>query len=126
MASLGQDEGIPCGALERRVVVKCHREIVMKLNRIFGVVVAAGLLATTAVMAQDAQQGPQAVKPRPRYGEFVSGPSTTDAQGVSVAKPNPISREEDEGVLGGIGTTPGPLTDDSNVPDSAKPSDTEE
>ena len=83
------------------------------------------MLATTAVMAQDAQQDAQAVK-RPRYGEFVSGPSTTDAQGVSVAKPNPISREEDEGVLGGIGTTPGPLTDDSNVPDSAKPSDTEE
>ena len=93
----------------------------MKSNKIFGVMVAAGLLATTAVMAQDEQ----AEKPRPRYGEFVSGPSTTDAQGVSVAKPNPISREEDEGVLGGIGTAPGELTDDSNVPGSRK-SDSEQ
>jgi hypothetical protein len=98
----------------------------MKSNRIFAVIVAAGALATsTAAMAQD-KQDEQAVQPAPRYGQFVSGPATTDAQGVSVAKPNPISREEDEGVLGGIDTTPGPLTDDSNLPDSLKSSDAEQ
>jgi hypothetical protein len=96
--------------------------MVMKSNRIFGVVVAAGLLATTAVMAQDEQ----ATKPRTQYGDFVSGPATTDAQGVPVAKPNPISREEDEGVLGGIDTTPGELTDKSNAVDAPKSSDTEQ
>jgi hypothetical protein len=98
----------------------------MKSNRIFAVIVAAGALATsTAAMAQN-EQDEQAVQPAPRYGQYVSGPATTDAHGVPVAKPNPISREEDEGVLGGIDTTPAPLVDDSNVPDSMKSSDAEQ
>lgn len=93
----------------------------MKLTKVFGVIIAAGLMATGAAMAQDAQatsgasdaQAP-ARPPAPRYGQWVGGPATTDADGIPVAKPNPISREEADGVLGGIGFAPGELTDDSN------------
>jgi hypothetical protein len=102
----------------------------MKSHKIFGVIVAAGLIATTAVRAQDnnaasgmndtaASPKPQAQ--RPRYGQWVNGPATTDADGIPVAKPNPISREEDNGGLGGIDLIPGPLTDESNSSSSSQP-----
>jgi hypothetical protein len=107
--------------------------MVMKSSRIFGVVVAVGLLATTAVRAQDSDAakevgGAKAATNKskapkravmPPYGAYVDGPATTDAQGVPVAKPNPLSREEEEGALGGMGDVPGELTDDSNVSDAA-------
>jgi hypothetical protein len=32
-----------------------------------------------------------------------------------VAKPNPLSEEKKQGELGGIGNTPGELTDESNA-----------
>jgi hypothetical protein len=92
----------------------------MKSSRVFGVIVAAGLMATSAVMAQEsnAANAPSSTKPearRPRYGQYVAGPATPDADGIPVAKPNPISRQEDEGVFGGIGYAPGELTDKANA-----------
>jgi hypothetical protein len=101
----------------------------MKSHKIFGVIVAAGLIATTAVRAQDnnAASGtndtaaPKPQAQRPRYGQWVNGPATTDADGIPVAKPNPISREEDNGGLGGIDLIPGPLTDESNSSSSSQP-----
>lgn len=102
----------------------------MKSHRLFGVIVAAGLAATTAVRAQDnnaasgasdSTASPKAQAQRPRYGQWVNGPATTDADGIPVAKPNPISREEDNGGLGGIDLIPGPLTDESNSPSSSQP-----
>jgi hypothetical protein len=114
----------------------------MKLSsRVFGVIVAAGSLAAAGVRAQDADAGSAASgakaskkskaskrgaktqqQPTP-YGEVVDGPATTDAQGIPVAKPNPISEEKKEGELGGIGNTPGELTDDSNASGGTKSSD---
>jgi hypothetical protein len=125
------------------VVVKDHKENVMRLRRVFGVIVAVGSLAATAVVAQDggtasgASDAKASTKSKARkraaksrqptkYGDVVNGPATTDAQGVPVAKPNPLSREQEEGVLGGIGTIPGELTDDSNVSGAAKSSDTKQ
>jgi len=115
----------------------------MKLSsRVFGAIVAAGSLAAMQVRAQDAdagssESGAQAPaksskakkgsqksqrQPTP-YGEVVNGPATTDAEGIPVAKPNPLSEEKKEGQLGGIGNTPGELTDDSNSSDAAKSPD---
>jgi hypothetical protein len=92
----------------------------------------AGWLAAAGVRAQDAEAGSAASgsevstksKARKRsansqqqptpYGEVVNGPATPDAQGVPVANPNPLSEEKEQGELGGIGTAPGELLDDSN------------
>src|SRR5260370_42027020 len=106
-----------------------HREMVMKSSRIFGVVVAVGLLATTAVRAQDSDAakevgGAKAATNKskapkravmPPYGAYVDGPATTHAQGVPVAKTTPLSREEATRALAGVCDVPGDLTDDSNV-----------
>jgi hypothetical protein len=101
-------------------------------SRVFGVIAVAGWLAAAGVRAQDAEAGSAASgsevstksKARKRsansqqqstpYGEVVNGPATPDAQGVPVANPNPLSEEKEQGELGGIGTTPGELVDDSN------------
>ena len=115
----------------------------MKLsNRVFGVIVAAGSLAAMGVRAQDADAGSAASgakapaksskagkrsaksqrQPTP-YGDVVNGPATTDAAGVPVAKPNPLSEEKKEGELGGIGNTPGELSNESNSSSAAKSPD---
>jgi hypothetical protein len=124
----------------------------MKSSRVFGLIVAVASLPTTAVFAQEeatwcaagleqtmevvggasgakastkkSKAPKRAMKARQAtpYGAVVHGPATTDAQRIPVAKPNPISREKKEGVLGGTGTVPGELIDDSNVSDSAKSS----
>jgi hypothetical protein len=64
-----------------------------------GTMIAAGSLAATAVRAQDSAAGTgasatgQSVQSEPPpYGAYVEGPATTDADGVPVAKPNPMSR----------------------------------
>ena len=105
----------------------------MKLSRVFGVLVVAGSLTAAGVHAQESDAGSAASETKPStkskarkrgaksqqrptpYGEVVNGPATTDAQGVPVARPNPISREKKEGELGGVGNVPGELTDDSNA-----------
>ena len=105
----------------------------MKLSRVFAVIVAAGSLAAASVRAQDTSSAdassgatsstqPKArkgsdksqAKPTP-YGEVVNGPSTTGADGIPVANPNPLSVEKRRGELGGIEETPGELTDESNA-----------
>ena len=60
--------------------------------------VAAGSLAATAVQAQESDAGTgdtateqSAESQSPAYGAYVSGPATIDADGVPVAKPNPMS-----------------------------------
>jgi hypothetical protein len=115
----------------------------MKLSsRVFGVIVAAGSLAAMEVRAQEADAGSsesgakapaksskaqkrsQKSQPQPTpYGDVVNGPATTDAEGIPVAKPNPLSEEKKEGDLGGIGNTPGELTNESNSSDAAKSPD---
>jgi hypothetical protein len=70
------------------------------MKRMFiGAMVAAGSLAATAVRAQETDAGTaatatgQSAQPvRPAYGAYVVGDATTDADGVPVAKPNPMSR----------------------------------
>jgi len=66
---------------------------------IVATMLAAGSLGTTAAQAQESDAGTgatstgQVAQPkRPRYGAYVNGPSTIDANGVPVAKPNPMSR----------------------------------
>ena len=64
-----------------------------------GTMIAAGSLAATAVRAQDNNAGTGATatgqsqqSDPPPYGAYVKGPATIDADGVPVAKPNPMSR----------------------------------
>jgi len=64
-----------------------------------GTMIAVGSLAATAVRAQDSNAGTAATatgqsaqSDPPPYGAYVKGPATTDADGVPVAKPNPMSR----------------------------------
>ncbi len=117
----------------------------MKLsNRVFGVIVAAGSLAGAGARAQDAEAGSAAngaavstkskarkrsaksqQKPIP-YGAVVDGPATPDADGVPVARPNPLSEEKKLGELGGIGDTPGELTDETNASAGARSSSQEQ
>jgi len=57
-----------------------------------------GSLAATAVRAQESDAGAGATatgqnaqSDLPAYGAYVAGPATRDADGVPVAKPNPMS-----------------------------------
>ena len=70
---------------------------------IVGTMVAVGSLAATAVRAQESDAGmgatvtSQSAQPdSPAYGAYVSGPATVDADGIPVAKPNPMSQFMDE------------------------------
>ena len=70
----------------------------MKRTMILGVMVAIGSLAATPARAQDdtAGTGPttmekQTATSEPAYGSVVDEPATVDANGVPVAKPNPLS-----------------------------------
>jgi len=84
---------------------------------IVGTMVAVGSLAATAVRAQESDAGSGAIATEqsaqsqpPAYGAYVSGPSTIDADGVPVAKPNPMSEFLDEAK--GDPPTGMPLVDD--------------
>ena len=79
------------------VALKSERENKMRWM-IVGTMVAAGSLSATAVRAQESNAGSGAIATEhsaqsqpPAYGAYVSGPSTIDADGVPVAKPNPMS-----------------------------------
>jgi hypothetical protein len=71
----------------------------MKRNMIFGMMLAAGLLRATAVMAQDNQaandaaatQEQAATTDNTTQANNYKDPSTVDADGDEVAKPNPMS-----------------------------------
>jgi len=69
----------------------------MEWKMFMAVIVAAGSLAATAARAQDnaAATGATATEGQTTtadpYGTEVDGPATTDAEGVPVAKPNPMS-----------------------------------
>jgi len=74
--------------------------------KIIGTMLAAGSLAATAVRAQETDTGTaaaptgQSAQPAmpPPYGAYVDGDATPDADGVPVAKPNPISNFLDHAV----------------------------
>jgi len=66
---------------------------------IVGTMVAVGSLTATAVRAQESDAGTGATatgqivqSDSPAYGAYVDGPATVDADGIPVAKPNPMSR----------------------------------
>jgi hypothetical protein len=82
----------------------------MRWNLMLGTMIAVGALATTEVRAQEnaAGNGSTAAAAQQKdaagnaasdtsgdnYGAYVDGPATVDADGVPVAKPNPMSRFE--------------------------------
>src|SRR5260370_38789661 len=102
-----------------------HREMVMKSSRIFGVVVAVGLLATTAVRAPDNDAakevgGAKAATNKskapkravmPPYRPYADGPATTDPPGVPEAKPHPPPPREEDGAPHPEGDVPGQLAE---------------
>jgi hypothetical protein len=77
----------------------------MRWNVMLGTIVAIGTLAATQARAQQSAAGSEATAtpgqqddaaadaPKP-YGAYVAGPSTPDANGVLVAKPNPMAHFE--------------------------------
>jgi hypothetical protein len=70
----------------------------MRWNMILGMIVAVGSLASTEARAQETTQPTESKAPEQNatsphgYGMYVDGPATTDADGVPVAKPNPMSK----------------------------------
>jgi len=71
----------------------------MKWNMVFAMMIAMGSLTATAARAQDnaaasgatATEGQTATSKSDAYGTIVDEPATVDADGVPVAKPNPMS-----------------------------------
>ncbi len=77
----------------------------MKWNMVFAMIVAVGSLTATAVGAQEnaaasgatakegqtANEGQTAKSDSVPYGMYADEPATPDADGVPVAKPNPMS-----------------------------------
>ena len=71
----------------------------MKWNMVFGMMAAVGSLTATAARAQEnaagdgatATEGKTATSDPADYGRVVEEPATVDADGVPVAKPNPMS-----------------------------------
>ena len=71
----------------------------MKWNMVFAMMIAMGSLTATAARAQDnaaasgatATEGQTATSKSDAYGTVVDEPATVDADGVPVAKPNPMS-----------------------------------
>ena len=93
-------------------------------SMIVGTMIAAASLAATAARAQESDDGTkatateQSAQPqRPPYGAYFNGPATTDADGVPVAKPNPMSRYLDQ-------TQEGPPIDMPMVPAEDPPAAT--
>lgn len=99
--------GVPAPTLP---TVKPPGHVALKTERgkpmrwmIVGTMVAVGSLAATAVRAQESDAGMGATATQqsaqadsPAYGAYVSGPATVDADGIPVAKPNPMSQFMDE------------------------------
>ena len=91
----------------------------MRLTMMVGTMIAVGSLAATAVRAQEsnagtgaAATGRSAQSGSVPYGAYVNGPSTVDAQGNPVAKPNPMSRFLDRARELGGSPVEMPLVDD--------------
>src|SRR6266849_5883933 len=71
----------------------------MKWNMVFAMMLAVGSLTATAARAQGdaagsattASEGKTATSDAPAYGMDFNEPATPDADGVPVAKPNPMS-----------------------------------
>ena len=71
----------------------------MKWNMVFAMMIAMGSLTATAARAQDnaaasgatETEGQTATSKSDAYGTVVDEPATVDADGVPVAKPNPMS-----------------------------------
>jgi hypothetical protein len=89
---------------------------------------AAGTAATeTPAQQDDAARNPQGetAKADPaKYGEYVPGPATVDADGVPVAKPNPMSDFLDRSRAFGDMPIEMPLVDDPRTDDSATEAET--
>jgi hypothetical protein len=73
----------------------------MRWNLMLGTMMVVGALSATQVRAQesaadDAQPKAESTESKQTdatpYGAYVEGPATVDANGVPVAKPNPMSR----------------------------------
>lgn len=72
-------------------------------SMIVGTMLAAGLLAARAVRAEEGETATRAASTAqvaeaksPAYGARVNGDVTTDADGIPVEKPNPMSRFLDQ------------------------------
>jgi hypothetical protein len=73
----------------------------MRQSLVLGMVLATGVLPAREVRAQETTQATEsksadqrATSQRHAYGTYVGGLATPDANGVPVAKPNPMSRLE--------------------------------
>jgi hypothetical protein len=98
----------------------------MKWNMMLGMIVAVGALAATGARAQETAQSTQAKAPEQSatahhddYGSYVDGPATVDADGVPVAKPNPMSRFLKQSRKFGDIPIDQPLVDDHRTDGSA-------
>jgi hypothetical protein len=109
----------------------------MKMNMMFGAMVVAAVVATgaraqssaagneaSAAPAPQEQSQPQAQQPQAYvpYGAYAPGDATVDADGVPVAKPNPMSEFEDRNKAFDNSPMPEPLVDDPRS-DNASSSD---
>jgi len=76
----------------------------MRWNTFFAMMLAVGSLTATAARAQDesadvgtaTSEAKAATPDARRYGMDFNQPTTVDANGIPVAKPNPMSRYLDE------------------------------
>jgi hypothetical protein len=104
----------------------------MRWNVMLGTIVAIGTLAATQAPAQQSAAGSEANATPGRqddaaanapdaYGAYVAGPSTPDADGVPVAKPNPMAHFEKEEKQSGDDNVPveTPLVSDPRTDGSA-------
>ena len=92
----------------------------MKWNMVLATMLAVGSLTATAARAQDdvadagtttSEAKTETSKP-PEYGMDFNEPATVDADGVPVAKPNPMSRFLERSRQLGGGDVEVPLVDD--------------
>ncbi len=98
----------------------------MRWNMMLGMIVTVGSLAATEVLAQETAKGTESKAPEQGetshhddYGMYVDGPSTVDADGVPVAKPNPMSRFQKRSGASGKMPIEQPLVDDPRKNGSA-------
>jgi hypothetical protein len=102
----------------------------MRWKMILGTMVAVGAVASTQVRAQEKPAASEAAAPAQQggasgnstaggYGTYVAGPATVDANGVPVAKPNPMSRFEKRSREFGNSPIQTPLLDDPRADGAA-------
>jgi hypothetical protein len=96
----------------------------MKWKMMLGMVVAVGSLAATEVRAQGNEAGSgatpavqqeEAKSDQGDYGKIVNEPATVDADGVPVAKPNPMSGYLERARTFGNSPVEMPLVDDARA-----------